>query len=287
MKTRQLTPFEYPQRIRQLENPPEHLTVAGDIDPGQAKVIAFVGARKAEPDAIKLITNLAAACADQGAIVVSGGALGIDTAAHRGALSVGGRTWSVLGSGIDHVYPEENAELFESIASATGCAVIWPFENEREPLPQNFLARNRILVGLADIVVVGQASFKSGSRNAATVARKTKKELWIVPGMPWQTKFAGSTLEIEQGANTLVSQRQFMVRVFGKNAARKARQLKPIADRTPEEMLLLEAATDRPEHVDELCDLAGLAPHSAATALLTLALEHVLVEGPPGYYRRG
>jgi DNA processing protein len=287
MNTRDLSKSEFPERIAKLENPPEHLSVAGDIDSGGAKIIAFVGARKAEEKAVAFATALAAACAGHGAIVVSGGALGIDSAAHRGALSVGGRTWSVLGSGKDHIFPAKNEQLFEQIAASPGCALIWPFEHDREPLAQNFLARNRILVALADVVVVVQAGLASGSRNSAGIARKTGKPLWVVPGTPWQKNFMGSLLEINLGARPLLSDTQFLTAVFGYAVVANAGKNQPIVNRSPEETALLEAATERPEHVDELCELAGLSPPSAATALLTLALEHVLVEGPPGYYRRG
>lgn len=192
MKTRDLSLDEFPKRIQIIENPPTHLSVCGDIDAGKRKVIAFVGARKAEAKSVAFVKSLAGKCASHGAIIVSGGALGIDTAAHEAALQAGGRTWSVLGSGIDHVFPPENEALFERIAATSGCALLWPFEHDREPLPQNFLARNRILVALADVVVVVQAGVASGSRNSAGVARKTGKPLWVAPGAPWQTNFAGS-----------------------------------------------------------------------------------------------
>jgi DNA processing protein len=287
MQTRDLTPDEFPLRLRTIENPPTHLTVCGDLDANKKKVIAFVGARKAEAKSVEFVKELATECAKHGAIIVSGGAVGIDTAAHDAALNAGGRTWSVLGSGINYVFPPKNRDLFAKIAATPGCALVWPFEHDREPLAQNFLARNRILVALADVVVVVQAGIASGSRNSAAIARKTGKPLWVAPGAPWQKNFAGSLLEIELGAKMLISDTQFLVAMFGRDAVTKEAKNEPIVNRSPEETALLEAATERPEHVDELFELAGLSPASAATALLTLALEHVLVEGPPGYYRRG
>ncbi len=287
MKTRHLSPSELPQRIKNLENPPTHFSVAGNIDPGDAKIIAFVGARDAEPEPISFIKSLAGKCAAAGAIVVSGGALGIDRASHEGALEAGGRTWAVMGCGSDYTSPPENRDLFDRIRASENGALIWPFEPGRKPGNPNFLVRNHILIGLAEVVVVGQAGLISGSRSSASIARKTGKGLWVVPASPWKTNFAGSLLEIDMGARTLISEDHFLTNVFGADAASKGRKIKPIVNRTPEETALVEAATERPEHVDELCELAGLSPPSAATALLTLALEHVLVEGPPGYYRRG
>jgi DNA processing protein len=287
MKTRDLSPSEFPQGILNLENPPTHLSVCGDIDARGSKVIAFVGARDAEPESRSFIKSLAGKCAAAGAIVVSGGALGIDCASHEGALESGGRTWAVMGCGSDYTSPPENRDLFERIRASENGALIWPFEPGRKPGNPNFLARNHVLIGLAEVVVVGQAGLISGSRSSASIARKTGKELWVVPASPWKTNFAGSLLEIDMGAKTLISEAHFLTTVLGANAASKGRKIKPIVDRSPEETALLEAATERPEHLDELCELAGLSPSSAATALLTLALEHVLVEGPPGYYRRG
>jgi DNA processing protein len=288
MNTRDLLPSEFPQRIKNLEEPPTHFSVAGDIDPGDCtKIIAFVGARKADPESEDFIRSLAMNCAKNRAIVVSGGAVGIDRAAHEGALKAGGRTWAVMGCGRDYVSPAKNHDLFTQIRESGRGAFIWPFEHDRKSGPQNFLARNRILIGLADVVVVGQAGLISGSRSSAAIARKTGKPLWVVSASPWKTNFAGSLLEIDMGAKTLISEDHFLTAMFGAAAASKGRKTKLIVNRSPEEMALFEAATERPEHVDELCDLAGLSPPSAATALLTLALEHVLVEGPPGYYRRG
>lgn len=286
MKTRDLLPSEFPDCISKLENPPKHFSVAGDIDPRGSTVIAFVGSREAHAESVSFAKKLAGQCAERGAIIVSGGALGIDAAAHEGALSVGGRTWSVMGCGSDFTSPPENQNLFARILASDDNALIWPFEHDRRPGPQNFLARNKILVALADVVVVGQAGLISGSRSSAAVARKTRKPLWVVPGPPWMTNFEGSYLEIDLGAKMLKSEADFMANYFGPDWLTNPAKKKPIVNRSPEETALLEAATDRPEHVDELCDLAGLSPPSAATALLTLALEHVLVEGPPGYYRR-
>lgn len=286
METRDLSPVDFPERIRRLKDPPQHLTVAGDIEPKGARRIAFVGARRAHAESKAFATSLASACAEQGAIIVSGGALGIDTASHGGAMSVGGRTWAVLGTGKDHCFPPENEELFARISAAPGCAIFWPFESSRKAMSQNFLARNRILIALADLVVVIQAQEASGSRNAARLARESKKEVWVVPGPPWLSGFSGSFSEIAAGAKTLWSQEVFLSAIFGPPRDGEPRKKKPIVDRTPEETALLDAATTRPEHIDELCELAGLSPPSAATALLTLALEHVLVEGPPGYYRK-
>ncbi|MEO7111408.1 MAG: DNA-processing protein DprA, partial [Polyangiaceae bacterium] len=251
------------------------------------KIITFVGSREADLDAVDFTKKLAKKCAENGAIVVSGGAIGIDRASHEGALDAGGRTWAVMGCGSDFTSPAKNADLFDRIRDSGRGAFIWPFEHDRRPGPQNFLARNRILIGLADVVVVGQASLISGSRSSASIARKTGKPLWVVPGPPWMSNFGGSLLEIELGARILKSETHFLTTVFGPNAVANPGKKQPIVNRSPEEMALLEAATERPEHLDELCDLAGLSPCSAATALLTLALEHVLVEGPPGYYRRG
>ena len=288
MKTRDLHPAEFPDCIKNLENPPAHFSVAGDIDPeGSTKVIAFVGAREAESESVAFIKSLAMKCAENGAIIVSGGALGIDRASHEGALDAGGRTWAVMGCGSDYTSPPENVDLFARLRASERAALIWPFEHDRKPGPQNFLARNRILIGLADVVVVGQAGLISGSRSSASIARRTRKPLWVVPASPWKTNFAGSLLEIDMGAKTLISEAHFLTAMFGPGAASKGHKTKPIVNRSPEETALLEAATERPEHVDELCEIAGLSPPSAATALLTLALEHVLVEGPPGYYRKG
>ena len=154
--------------------------MAGQIAAGPS--VAIVGARKAEPWAKRFAHGLARDLSRQGIAVVSGGALGIDTEAHMGALESGGITMAVIGSGFDHISPVSNREMFKDI-SAHG-AVISEFAHPVPPTKWTFPKRNRIVAALSDALVVVQAGEKSGALITAGMAQKIGVPTGAVPGSP-------------------------------------------------------------------------------------------------------
>lgn len=282
-----LTPTDaaYPARLRALDHPPSTVAVQGG--PLEAsRAIAVVGSRAASPGAAVFAHELAATLADAGAVIVSGGAEGIDAAAHQGALDAKGRTWAVAGTGHGRCFPEAHATLFETIARGPG-AMVWPFPDGYHGR-SGFLARNRVLVALADAVVVVQAGLPSGALHAASWARKLNRPLWVVPAAPWLDEFAGSRRLLATGARMLLAPEQI---------ARALLLTVPAAARTPQahvpgralsgsESAVLEATSSVACHADEIAARARLTAQAAAVTLLTLALEDVVVEGPPGFFRR-
>jgi DNA processing protein len=277
-----LTPLDarYPSRLRGLLDAPASLsTCGGSLEAG--RVVAIVGSREATGEATSFARDLAAQLAQLGVVVVSGGALGIDAAAHRGALEAGGRTWAVAGTGHHHVFPEEHADLFRQIAGGPG-AMVWPFAPDYRHRSA-FLARNRVLVALADSVVVVQAGFPSGALRAAAVARTLRKPLWVVPAPPWLDAFRGSRMLLDRGARPLLFVEGFLASLGLAHGARPSEPIRPLE---PSEAAALQGISTVPLHLDEIAARARLPAHSAAAALLTLTLENVVVEGPPGFFRR-
>jgi DNA processing protein len=277
-----LSPLDprYPSRLRRLADAPASLTTCGGSLEAD-RVVAIVGSRKATDDASSFARDLAAILVRLGVVVVSGGALGIDAAAHRGALDAGGRTWAVAGTGQGHVFPEVHAGLFQEIARGPG-AMIWPFAPDYRHRSA-FLARNRVLVALADSVVVVQAGFPSGALRAAAVARTLGKPLWVVPAPPWLDAFRGSRMLLDRGARPLLFVEGFLGSLGLAPAARLHDSVRPLE---PSETAALKGMSTVPLHLDEIASRASLPAHSAAAALLTLTLENVVVEGPPGFFRR-
>jgi DNA processing protein len=272
-----LTPLEaaYPARLRAIEDPPASITVQGD--PVHASLtVAVVGSRVATPEAAAFARELAEAIARAGVVVVSGGAEGIDAAAHEGALAAGGRTWAIAGTGHRRCFPAVNAPLFEAIARGPG-AMVWPFAPDYQHRT-GFLSRNRILAALADAVVVVQAGFPSGALHAAACARKLDKPLWVVPAAPWMNEFTGSRLLLDEGARPLTSIEGFLGSV-GVETARTEVAYGP-------ESAVLAALATVPVHTDVISARAKLSPQAVAAALLTLALKNVVVENPPGFFCR-
>ena len=156
----------YPKNLFELKNPPEKLYAIGNIALLNEFLLAIVGARKCEEESSNLATRLAENFAKLGITTISGLAIGIDTAAHKGTLNSSGKTIAVLGSGFNELYPKCNKELFEKIVDNNGL-VISEYEPNTPPLKPNFVNRNRIIAALSSGVIVIEASEKSGSISTA------------------------------------------------------------------------------------------------------------------------
>ncbi len=171
----------FPKRLRELKDAPVILFMRGAMKKGDENAVAIVGTRAASEEATKIATTLAYELALRGLCVVSGLALGIDTAAHVGALDVeDGRTIAVLGSGIRVVHPRENAELAERIASHG--ALLSELMPNAPPKGPQLMARDRLISGLSRAVIVVEAGQKSGSMDTAERARKQGRLVYAVPG---------------------------------------------------------------------------------------------------------
>jgi DNA processing protein len=291
-----LTPLHprYPSRLRLLPRAPASLTVRGGVVEAE-RAVAIVGSRDADARSKKFARELAATLSRAQIAVVSGGALGVDAAAHRGALRAGGRTWAVAGTGCEQCFPAEHGPLFRSIGNGPG-AMLWPFSPESPARPGSFLRRNRVLVALSDAVVVVQAGSPSGALSAAACARRQQKPLWVVPAPPWADGFEGSRKLLDQGVRALTSV-DALLRSLEDSPGRgpdssalsarldvRAAELDP--DLSASETVVLAALAATPLHVDEVAERAHVSAQAAAAALLTLALEAVVVEGPLGFFRR-
>jgi DNA processing protein len=291
--TRHLTLLDsgYPSRLRDSPYAPASLaTRGGSLE--ASVVVAVVGSRRARAGAIRFTEKLSAMLVGAGAVVASGGARGIDAAAHRGALAAGGRTWVVAATGPTGCFPPEHAALFERVAGGPG-AMLWPFGSKgRRSFRSAFPARNRILVTLADAVVVVQAGTASGALNAASWAVRLEKPLWVAPSAPWMRDFGGSRQLLREGALPLQSRRK-LLRALGLAPPSGALHAPPSPPRTPAlpqlspvESTVLAAMSTVPLHLDAVTIRSHLSAQETAAALLTLALENVVVEGPPGFFRR-
>lgn len=173
----------YPANLRDASDAPALLYVAGDVLPGDTAAIAIVGTREPSQDSAQVAFNLAKALAERGIAIVSGLALGIDAAAHRGALDAdGGRTIGVLGSGLNRIHPRDNALLAQEIAERG--AVVSELAPNVPPQGVHLMARDRIISGLSRAVIVVEAAEKSGSIDTANRARRQGRGVYAVPGSP-------------------------------------------------------------------------------------------------------
>jgi DNA processing protein len=263
-----------PHELPAAKPPIEEMSVEGNFMPAE-RVVAIVGARAAGRTSIDIAQRFAAMVVRAGGVVVSGGANGVDGAAHLGAIKAGGRTWAVLGCGAPHFTPAESdlddKERFTRILANDGC-IIRPFPENMVATRPSFLSRNRVTVALAELVIIVQAGMKSGSINTATHARRMRRPVWVVPG--YGDDFAGSRRLLARGAHEMRSDNELVDWLYGK----------PKFDGDAQQVL--NVLGSRAKHPDEIAVETGLSTPAVTTALLTLALGDVVVEGSAGLFQR-
>ena len=189
----------YPERLREIYDPPAVLWVRGDVDLMARPGIAIVGTRAPTPYGAGMAELLARDLANRRLTVMSGMARGVDTAAHKGALDAKGATLAVWGTGLDVVYPKENKRLAEQIILSGG-AIVTEYPMGTFPAPQNFPIRNRILSGMSVGVLVIEGAEHSGTRITARCAMEQNREVFAVPGNVTNKNAWGPNTLIKQGA---------------------------------------------------------------------------------------
>lgn len=270
----------YPALLDEIARPPELLYAVGRIELLNAPAIAVVGSRNATPQGMQDARALAAALSGEGFTIVSGLALGIDAAAHRGGLAGGASTVAVLGTGADVLYPRRNLALAREIA-ASGC-VLTDFPLGTPPLPGNFPSRNRLISGLSRGVLVVEAAPESGSLITARCALEQNREVFAIPGSIHSPLSRGCNGLIQQGAmlvqdaGDVLSQLGHAVRAA---AGRKAREAPP-AD------ALLDAMGFAPVSVDQMAQHCGLGVAALCARLSRLELEGRVSALPGGWFQR-
>lgn len=195
---------EFPGRLQVIPDPPYSLYVKGALPMEGQKAVAIVGARKCTPYGEKYAMEFGALLAKKQIAVISGLARGVDGFSHRGALMGEGMTYGVLGCGVDICYPREHIGLYMDILEQGG-GVFSEFPPGTPPLPQNFPRRNRIISGLADVVLVMEAREKSGSLITADLALEQGKDVYALPGPINSSLSRGCNQLIAQGAGILCS----------------------------------------------------------------------------------
>jgi len=206
---------DYPLCLKSMTNAPLALYVKGRL-PVSADPVGIVGTRRCSEYARRATTDLARNIAEKTGIpVVSGGALGVDAAAHRGAIEGGGKTIAVLGTGVDVPYPGRNRDLFRDIWENGALLSEYPLGTG--PRPWNFPRRNRIIAGLAQRLVVSEAPLKSGAVITARYSLDLGREIWAIPGRIGESLCEGSNRLLFDGAFPLVSLTEFVSLLKGKD----------------------------------------------------------------------
>lgn len=291
-----LTDAAYPYLLQEIHDPPPFLYVKGSLD-RLLFPLAVVGSRRASTYGLTATRKLCADLCAKGLAIVSGLALGIDSAAHQGALEGGGATFAVLGNGLKTVYPRENLKLAHQIID-NGGALISELPMRMGPEAFNFPKRNRIISGLCMGTVVTEAASKSGSLITARLALEQNREVFAVPGSIQSSQSSGCHYLLKSGAKLVESDGDIIEELGGSLAAllnehqtKLPARRKSIADLMqnsiyplPELEQIYDGIDTNPKHIDVLCREFDK-PASAMLGMLTeLELEDLIQKLPGDYY---
>lgn len=269
---------DYPGHLLEIADPPAILYCKGRRELLHQPCLGIVGSRNATPQGLRDAEAFAHALSDAGLTIVSGLALGIDTAAHRGGLAGAGSSVAVVGTGLDRIYPARNKALAHLLAE-TG-AILSEFPLGTPPLAGNFPRRNRIISGLSRGVVVVEAAPDSGSLITARVAAEQGREVFAIPGSIHSPLARGCHALIKQGAKLVESAADILDELAWQQ--RLAAPQLPEAPADP----VLEALDGAPTPLDILAQRTGLTLDALSAKLLTLELEGRIASLPGGRYQK-
>lgn len=260
----------YPQRLKEIEQPPPVLYIRGDYLPDDLFAVAIVGTRRVTAYGRQITEELASYLASNGITVVSGLARGVDAIAHQGALKTGGRTIGVLGSGVDKIYPPEHRQMADRMMEQG--AIVSDYAPGTPPDASNFPPRNRIISGLSLAVVVVEAGETSGALITAEFAAEQGREVFAVPGSILAPQSKGTNKLIQKGALPLLSINDLMqaLNLTRMGDHKAARKILP-ADQT--EARLMNILGAEPLHVDEIRNQTELPIEKVSAALALMELK--------------
>jgi DNA processing protein len=272
---------EYPQALLETLDPPPFLYVKGRLDLINQPALAIVGSRQATPQGEKDAEAFAHALSDAGLTIVSGMALGIDAAAHRGGLKGRGASVAVVGTGLDIVYPARNRELAYQLAERG--AIISEFPLGTPSMAQNFPRRNRIISGLARGVLVVEAAVRSGSLITARLAAEQGREVFAIPGPIHSSLAKGCHRLIKQGAKLVESAQDVLEELgWAESVSAHPQEVPKVEKAHPDFMKYLGHS---PCGVDALVIRSGLTAERVCAILLELELSGRVASVPGGLYQ--
>ncbi len=277
---------EFPEPLRNIHDCPALLYVRGRLDRNDAVALGIVGSRRCSYYGLEQAERFGGLLARAGFTVVSGGARGIDTAAHRGALAAGGRTIAVMGCGLSKTYPPENAELFEQIVAEDRGAIVSELPMTISVHWRNFPLRNRIISGLSLGTLVVEAARKSGAMITAREAIEQGREVFAIPGRIDSVMSQGTNDIIGSGSAKLVQSLDDILEGLDE-VGRTLTTPEPTTDEklaaaalNPHEHSLVAALKEREKSLDELVRETRLGTSVVISTLTMLAIKGVVAQRP-------
>lgn len=270
----------YPQNLKQLPNHPPVITVRGNLDVLSRPMVGMVGTRHATAAGQQLIAEIAESFAGHGYAVVSGMAIGTDTAAHRGALRASGnvQTIAVLAGGVDYIWPVENESLYYQILERG--AVISEMPVGFEPRTTNFVQRNRWIAGLSEKLILGEADMKSGSMTTARFATEYGREVWAIPSHPLDPRALGPNSLIRSGnAKLCIGVQDFFC------DDKKEKNNKKIIAKNDSENVLIDNLGNIPVSESVLAEIVKKSVSEIKSELVVLELQGLVRKVDGGYVK--
>jgi len=275
---------DYPELLRQIYDPPIVLYVKGQLLPKDKNSVAMVGSRMTTHYGIEVARKLGYQLAYLGVTVVSGGARGIDTAAHQGALSAKGRTIAVLGTGINQVFPPENVELFERIAANGALITQFPFNRPADK--QTFPIRNRIVAGMTLGAVVVEANLTSGALITANFATEYGRQVFAVPGRIDSPRSKGchdlikKGAKLCEGAEDILSEFEYLFPPSNKPSSTSDTSTLPALELSENEQKVYDTLDHEEISIDQIIRKSGLPTSAVSVALLSLEMKRLIRQLP-------
>lgn len=293
METINIADKTYPRLLKEISDPPATLFILGNLPDETAPKIAIVGTRKATEQGRRFAKNLAKELSEAGIVIVSGLAMGIDTACHEGAVATGARTIAVLGNGLNKIYPAQNENLAKKILELNG-AIISEYSPDEPAYPTHFLERNRIVSGLSIATIVMEAPLRSGSLVTARLALEQNREVLVTPGPADHFNYKGSHLLIRDGARLITSAQDVLEDLrLTENKSFNAAQSKPEKNTdeiasfklTDAEKTIFDIIkkNSQPLKIDKIAELAKLEIQTLNQIITILTLKGITKETAKGY----
>ena len=275
---------DYPCLLKEIPDPPKEIFYLGNFlseQLAERPKIAIVGTRKATAYGRVIANEMAQKFAKKGIVVVSGLAIGIDTAAHEGALLGGGKTIAVLPCGLDFIYPRQNENLARSIIK-TGGAIISEYSAGMLAMKHQFLERNRIVSGLSVATIVIEAPDKSGALVTARLAAEQGREVFVAPGPINHSNYLGSHKLVRDGA-TLISAIEDVFEDLGWDFETEKRKISE--NLNEDEKIIFETVKQAglPVGIDKIIEITRLEPQKVNQVIALLVIRDILKETGQGY----
>ncbi len=277
-----------PKLLQEISNPPKEIFILGELPPEDILKISIIGTRKATMEGKNIARQLSFELTNLGFIIVSGLAMGIDTAAHEGCLQANGITIAVLANGLNKIYPAQNENLARKILENKG-AIISEYPPGTPAYKDNFLSRNRIISGLSIASIIIEAPFSSGALSTANYAAEQGREVFVIPGPINHPNYSGSHKLIRDGARIITSLEDILedlglenLKIKNQNK-KQTQNIKKIQNQTQTLIFKIIKESGKPLNIDRIIELTKLEPQAVNQEIALMIINEIIKENEKGY----